>query len=107
MVIIFWSAPAFTTLSDPTRPMPLDRKARPVSRGGLILQSTLVSPNRRVAVINGKILAVGDKISNAVITEINTYQVTVRRNNKEIVLRLWRKLAKPNKRPRGVEYGQF
>jgi hypothetical protein len=54
----------------------------------LVLQSTLVSAERRFAVINGQKLAVGQHIDGAQIVAIGTYEVVLNRAGRESVLRL-------------------
>lgn len=61
---------------------------------GPILQSTFISTSQRRAVISGKNYAVGDKFGGAVITEIQPYEVVIKRAGKESHLRLLPKLAK-------------
>jgi hypothetical protein len=79
----------FDGLSDPTRPSSRSGGGDgPVSRGGLVLQSTLVSAERRFAVINGQKLAVGQHIDGAQIVAIGTYEVVLNRAGRESVLRL-------------------
>ncbi len=61
---------------------------------GPLLQSTFISTSQRRAVISGKTYAVGDKFGGAVITEIQPYEVVMKRAGKESHLRLLPKLAK-------------
>lgn len=74
---LMMSAPAlaeeFGDLVDPTRPFSAETGV-PVS-GGLVLQSTLVSPGRKLAIINGRTLGLGDKLGNAVVAEIRSNEV--------------------------------
>ena len=58
---------AATAVPDPTRPavgIPAPAANDPAS-GPLVLQSTLVSPRQRVAIINGQRLRPGDRIGDA------------------------------------------
>jgi hypothetical protein len=61
---------------------------------GPTLQSTFISASLRRAVISGKSYTVGDKFGGAVITEIQPYEVVMKRAGKESHLRLLPKLAK-------------
>ena len=89
-------------LVDPTQPFMGSRSQQPggkpasgaTNRYRLVLQSTLVSPNRKQAVINGKTYRVGDRIGRAVISEIRSYEVILREDGREKTLRLLPKLAK-------------
>ncbi|MHB8455918.1 MAG: hypothetical protein ACYDDO_14765 [Acidiferrobacterales bacterium] len=79
-------------LTDPTRPY---GSAGEWSRGhaGLVLQSTLVSPRRRLAVINGREFTVGEHVGGAEITAIRPYEVVLSRAGKQSSLRLLPKLG--------------
>ena len=81
-------------LADPTRPSSRGAVVMSVSRDGLVLQSTQVSPRQRVAVINGQRLSVGDAIQGASVADIQPFQVTLQRAGREITLRLMPPLAK-------------
>ena len=74
-------------LPDPTRPGGRSQ-GEPHSGGELVLQSVLIAPNRRIAVINGQKLAVGDRIRDQEVIEIRTHEVVLRRAGHERVLRL-------------------
>lgn len=79
-------------LKDPTRPPNYQQK------GGIavgtnaapkwVLTSTLISPARRLATINGRTLAVGEQISGARVVSIETARVALMDGNKEIILEL-------------------
>ncbi len=53
-----------------------------------VLQSTLISDDRRIAVINGEALMVGDRINGARVLEIDTYAVRIRTANGTLELKL-------------------
>lgn len=101
LIIAFTSALAGTiahasTLTDPTQPMDFiarPRGAAPVPAGP-VLQSTMVSPDRKVAVISGKTVKVGDTFDGAVITDITPYEVRMTRGGRETSLRMLPKLIK-------------
>ena len=79
-------------LVDPTRPAnyrqkgtnALGTKAAPK----WVLSSTLISPARRLATINGKTVAVGEQIGTAKVVAIESASVAIRDGNKEIILEL-------------------
>ncbi len=84
-------AAATPELPDPTRPFLFSKprvKSRPPPKPELVLQVTLISPERRIAIINGGSYVLGSSIRGAVITEIRPYEVTLRRNGREFRLRL-------------------
>ena len=79
-------------LKDPTRPAGYQQKSGPVvgtkAAPRWVLSSTLISPNRRLATINGQTLGVGGQIGNARVVSIDAAKVALRDGNKEIVLEL-------------------
>lgn len=83
-------------LRDPTRP-PSPAEIEAWFAGGQAaaspadayrLQSVLLSPTRRVAVIDGQHLLVGESIGNAEVTAIETGRVELERDGQIIVLRI-------------------
>ena len=99
LAVVALLAPALTVaFSDPTQPVgsvtTTARAAGPAAPAGPVLQSTLVSPQRRVAVISGKQVRVGDKVNGAVVTEISPYEVRMKQGGRETTLRLLPKLNK-------------
>jgi hypothetical protein len=86
-------------LVDPTRPSYVGNASAGVTGSryadsGPALQSTFVSTSRRLAVINGKSYAVGDRFGGAKIADIQPYEVVLERGGRETRLRLLPKLAK-------------
>ncbi len=79
-------------LVDPTRPPShrLTAKASPGINAApkLVLSSTLIAPARRLAIINGKTVSVGQYIGSAKVVSIERSQVALIKGNKEIVLHL-------------------
>jgi len=102
-----WSGEQLADLPDPTRPY-TQAAPRPAARLGesskLVLESTLVSPRRRLAVVNGHTLTVGDSIENVKITAITPYEVVADRNGHKLRLRLLPRDAASNKRLGKVDY---
>lgn len=85
-------------LKDPTMP-PGHRSLTNQSVGinsapKFVLSSTLIAPARRLATINGKTLAVGQKIAGARIVSIEPARVALHDGKKEIVLTLLPKKIK-------------
>jgi len=81
--------------ADPTRPSTAEGANYGV--GGFVLQSTLVSPTRKLAIINGRAVGVGARIGRAVVTDIKPYEVTLTNAGHPIHLRLSPKLGKERK----------
>ena len=79
-------------LRDPTQPPSYQNKGSvkfgTKSAPKWVLSSTLISPARRLATINGKTLAVGEQIGNARVISIETARVALMDGNKEIILEL-------------------
>ena len=95
-----WAGDPLDGLADPTRPSSRSVAGDGVSRGGLVLQSTLVSPRRRVAIISGQRVSVGGKIGGAEVVAIRPYEVILSRSGKESTLRM---LPKSDVEKRSVE----
>jgi len=83
-------------LVDPTQPAYSGTSGGAVASkpAGPLLQSTFISTSQRRAVIGGKSYMVGDKFGGAVITEIQPYEVVLKKAGHETHLRLLPKLAK-------------
>lgn len=94
-----WAAEGFGGLPDPTRPQtgaeaPL--AAAPAATGPE-LQSTMISSSYRRAVISGRSYKLGDRVDGAVLTDIQPYEVTLKRGDRETRLRLFPRLMKAPK----------
>lgn len=88
-----WGPCLAQALSDPMRPPAFAAPAgaatgEQASGGGLVLQSTLLSKGRRIAMIDGKSMKVGDRIGRARIISIDPGAVTLREANTTRVLAL-------------------
>jgi len=81
-------ADVFDDWSDPTRPHTGAVADVSASRGGMVLQSTMVSPQRRIAIIDGRRYTVGARLANWVVAAIDTNEVVLRDKNNEKRLRL-------------------
>ena len=79
-----------TALMDPTRPYATGwHDSRPgQTSGSWVLHSTLVSPSRRVAVINGIHVTEGESVGNATILKIRKLHVLLQTPDKRITLQL-------------------
>lgn len=85
-------------LPDPTRPPPefmrdADLSAAPV------LQSIMISPTRRTAIINGQTVRQGEKYRDAEVLEIRPGEVILREGNRREVLKLHTALRDVDKAP--------
>ncbi|OEU62116.1 MAG: hypothetical protein BA870_03075 [Desulfuromonadales bacterium C00003094] len=91
LLVLPASRASAASLPDPTRPP--QRFLAPAASGPVVadswqLGSILIAPQRRVAVINGRPLSVGDQVSGAKVLTIEPGQVRLRRGNREIMLDL-------------------
>ena len=84
----------FTGLADPTQPLYGAAAGRTQRPTGSALQSTFISASQRRAVINGRTYKIGDKYGGGIITDIQPYEVVIKKTNNETRLRLLPKLAK-------------
>lgn len=85
------------SLADPTQPAYSVAAATGgvvVRPTGPMLQSTFISASQRRAVISGKTYVVGDKFGGGTITDIQPYEVVLKKADRETRLRLLPKLAK-------------
>lgn len=68
------------TLRDPTRPPGIGTKGATdkVEPSGWVLQSVLISPERRYAIINGEVVPIGGSIAGAQLIAVAAERVTLR-----------------------------
>ena len=85
LVVIFMSAAATVfaqALRDPTRPPAASTSKKGVTgvpeQSGWILQSVLISPERRYAIINGEVVALGGSVAGAELVAVAAERVTLR-----------------------------
>ncbi len=82
------SAQGSAPLSDPTRPPPLGPVGEVLVPAGPRLQSVLISPTRRAAVISGKTVALGARFGDATVESINEGTVVLKYANRRQTLQL-------------------
>ena len=58
---------------------------QPINKTKLVLNSTIVAPSHKVAIINGVQLKIGDDINGAIIRHIDHQQVKLQKKDGEIV----------------------
>lgn len=84
------AADSYDSLPDPTRPSGWQgREATPAG-----VQSILISPQRKVAVVHGRTVTIGDRIGDAVVVDIRPYEVILNRGGRESRMRLVPRLDK-------------
>ncbi len=87
---------ALADLADPTRPFMAAQPvggAAPPPPAELVLELTLVSPARRVAMINGRTYEVGGSVGGALIMGIRPYEVILTRGGRATHLRFFPKVT--------------
>lgn len=89
-----WAPLQLQALTDPTRPAEYRAAAQRISFN---LESILFSNARRVAVINGKVLAEGERIGDATVTSIGKDSVRLQQSGRVIRLTLQRPLIRQEK----------
>ncbi len=89
-------AVSFEQLPDPTRPHAQRSESAlpPASQG---LAYTQVGPAGRVAVIDGRRVREGDRVSGGEVVAIGPFQVVLREGGRETVLRLMPELPREHK----------
>ena len=92
------SVAAAEGLRDPTRPPSTSAKGATERResSGWQLQSVLISPERRYAIINGEVVAVGGAVSGAQLLAVAPEQVTLRTREGVRVVQLYPDVLRPD-----------
>lgn len=92
LIVAFYSMASVAQLDDPTRPADFRSvKQRPVQQVDnevWVLSSILISPQRRIAIINGSSVRVGDTLGDVKVVKIDTTAVVIKRGNENITLSL-------------------
>lgn len=105
-LLLVGAAAAAAATPDPTRPPTAAeiRAWRAGNDGGGTtwrLESVLISDNRRVAVINGETVGVGDRVNGARVTAISAGSVSLEDNGKAVELTLGRQAFSDDNRQDG------
>ena len=91
--------PVLAAKDDPTRPPGMSAATSSVKGAGSkgprwVLRSTLVSPGRRTAVINDRVVSKGDRVNGATVVEIQPLTVRLRARDREVTLVMLKKNVK-------------
>lgn len=83
-------------LPDPTRPPPelVAPKGAAPAAAGPVLQSVLISPTRKSAIIGGQTVGVGDRYGDAQVVGIGEGEVVLKSGNRLQTLRLFPEVEK-------------
>ena len=97
------AAPALAQpLADPTRPpSDLGTPGAAIAPAGPRLHSVLISPGRRLAVIDGETVSVGGKIGDATVVQISETEVVLKRGEETERLGMFTGIEKRPSRPGG------
>ena len=83
-------------LRDPTRPPGASaRSAGKVEPSGWNLQSILISPERRYAIINGEVVAIGGTVSGAELVAVAPERVTLKTHEGLRIVQLYPDVIRP------------
>jgi MSHA biogenesis protein MshK len=82
---------ALAAVADPTRPPGLGAMTSTVGNDKhkaprWVLKSTLISPERRTAVINDRVVSKGDHVNGATVVDIQSLKVRLRSAGREVTL---------------------
>lgn len=76
-------------IADPTRPPGgLAETADAIATGGPVLQSVMLSPSRKVAVISGEMVAVGGRYGASRLVSLTETEAVLKNGSETTVLRL-------------------
>jgi hypothetical protein len=90
LALMLCAASAAAQMNDPTRPPASFGTGEPDAGdgGGIMLQSVLISPAQRAAIINGVLVRQGEKYGDAVLIEVAENEVVLRSGAIRQVLKL-------------------
>ena len=92
-------------MNDPTRPPSEHAGAGDVDTGGPVLQSVMISPTQRSAIISGKVVKVGDQYGDATLIQVAENEVVLKSGDVSQVLRLHPGVEKRETAPSTVKPG--
>lgn len=87
--------------ADPTRPPgQAEPGADAAQSGALRVESILIAPDRRIAIVNGREVAIGSQVGDARVVQISESEVVIRSARGDETLRLFAPLVRrsPQKR---------
>jgi hypothetical protein len=76
MLATLFCMSANAIITDPTKPFPDEPKVEAIA-DNYGLSAILISSDRRLAVVNGKLLQIGDSVDNGKVLAINTNSVVI------------------------------
>jgi len=96
------AAPVGAELGDPTRPPHYKKQAKLPQTAAAVaekwaLTSVLISPQRRVAIVNGQMVQEGDTVGSSRVVRIRTSEVLLQRGADQFVVSLLPSAVKTTK----------
>jgi MSHA biogenesis protein MshK len=88
LALALFSASVTAQMNDPTRPPASFGSGEPDTGGGIMLQSVLISPSQKAAIINGVLVKLGEKYGDAVLIEVSEKEAVLRSGGTRQVLKL-------------------
>ncbi len=83
------AAAAAQVLNDPTRPPAELGTAAEAEGGGPVLQSVMISPTHKAAIISGEMVRLGEKFGDAVLVRVAENEVELRSGGDARVLKMY------------------
>jgi MSHA biogenesis protein MshK len=106
MLLASVQAAAQKGLVDPTRPPTMAPSPQATAEApeppGPQLQSVLLAPGRKIAVINGESVALGEKLGEETLVRVTETEVTLKRGREMRVLKLYPSVEKSSVRQSAV-----
>ena len=92
-LMLFCASAAAQVMTDPTRPPEgmgaAGMEAAGDAGGGMLLQSVMISPTHKAAIINGVMVRLGDRFGGAVLVKVAESEVVLRSDGTSQVLKLY------------------
>jgi len=98
--LLFALAAYAAPFADPTQPPGAVDLAADPALGGPRVESILIAPDRRLAVINGQQVTVGSKVGAGAVVRITETEVVIRGGDGEQTLRLFPQLSSRSETPK-------
>lgn len=99
IILYFINMASYGAINDPTKPIYSNKSSVEITNGPvvherkeMILQSIFISENKKIAVVNGEIYTENHRENNIIVKKINASSVVVAYKDKEILLKLAKKI---------------
>jgi len=85
--------------ADPTQPPAMSDSVAGAASSGTRIESILIAPDRRLAIIDGQQVTVGSRVGSGIVVRITETEVVLRGNEGEQTLKLFPELARESTVP--------